>query len=182
MNLLDWDDRHRTEAAHEKPPSPLIEQIASTLPPGRALDLACGTGRNALWLADRGWNVTAVDGSPAAIEILRDRIARHRIATGHHLTIDALTADLEKHGYTLAPERWDLILMSLYLQRDLFEPVKRAVVRGGVVIAIALLGDSGPFRVAPEELRSYFQGWTILHDREGLSGSHAVAEIAARRP
>jgi 2-polyprenyl-3-methyl-5-hydroxy-6-metoxy-1,4-benzoquinol methylase len=54
-------------------PRPFVEEIACKLPPGRALDLACGNGRNAIWLAEQGWDVTAVDQAPAfehsAIEV-----------------------------------------------------------------------------------------------------------------
>jgi tellurite methyltransferase len=155
-------------------PVPLLVETARGMKPGRALDLACGSGRNALWLAEHGWSVTAVDGSPEAIEQLRQR--------GAH--IDAHTADLEKGEYAIEPSRWDLIVISYYLQRDLFEPAKRGVVPGGVLLAIVLLGE-GRFSAAPGELRGYFSGWEILHDREGNpcdSPHRAVAEIVARRP
>ena len=79
MDLAGWEERYRADAdsrtALESAPTPLLVEGASHLPPGRALDLACGAGRNALWLARRGWSVTAVDGSPAAIENLRRRAA-----------------------------------------------------------------------------------------------------------
>jgi len=74
--------------------------------------------------------------------------------------------------------------MCYYLQRDLFEPAKVGLAPGGVIIAIALLADEGPgrFRVQPGELIRYFDGFQILHWREGASANHrAVAEIAARR-
>jgi tellurite methyltransferase len=174
--LLEWDERHRAAAERDDAaPLPLVVETASEMKPGRALDLACGAGRNALWLAEQGWSVTAVDGSPAAIELLRQR--------GPHL--DAHTADLEKGEYVIEPSRWDLIVISYYLQRDLFEPAKLGVIPGGVLLAIVLLGE-GRFSAAPGELRSYFCGWEILHDREGNPGDSpehwAVAEIVARRP
>src|SRR5262249_6595507 len=101
--------------------------------------------------------------------------------------IDARTADLEKGDYAVAAERWDLIVMSLYFQRDLFEPAKQGVVPGGIVAVVALMMEPGkensPFRVQPGELRGFFQGWDILHDREGAAASpHVTAEIIARRP
>ena len=180
MNLPDWDQRHRS-AAPDLAPTPLLVQIAGSLKPARALDLACGTGRNALWLAERGWSVTAVDGSPVAIEILR------RAAKQRGLTVDALVADLEKQEYVIEPSSWELIAICCYLQRDLFEPVKRGLVPGGLVVAIALLIEPGhedsSFRLKPGELRRYFEGWEILHDREVRDTSHhTVAEVVARRP
>jgi tellurite methyltransferase len=147
--------------------------------PGGALDLACGAGRHALWLAERGWSVTAVDGSPAAIERVRSR------AASRGLTVNAQLADLEKSEYRIEPAHWDLIVISYYLQRDLFEPAKRGVVPGGVLAAIVLLGE-GRFSLRTRELREFFSGWEIVHDREGHPGDspehRAVAEIAARRP
>jgi tellurite methyltransferase len=183
MDLAGWEARYRADDAKveiECSPSPLVVATASALHPGRALDLACGTGRNTLWLAQRGWSVTAVDGSAAAIETLRRR------ALQLDLTVDTRITDLEK-PFSVEPAHWDLIAMCYYLQRDLFEPCKRGVAPGGWMIAIALLVEPGkensPFRLRPGELRGYFQGWEIVHDREGRDAwEHTVAEIAARRP
>jgi SAM-dependent methyltransferase len=180
MELHGWDERYRTQPGNGTV-TPLLGRIASTLVPARALDLACGAGRNALWLASRGWQVTAVDGSNAAIEILSKR----------NPTIDARVADLEKHEYTIQPDSWDLIAMCYYLQPDLFEPAKRGVVPGGIVLAIVHIPEPEdpkmtPFRLAPGELVRYFEGFEILHQYEGPSSDPAhkrwVAEIVARRP
>lgn len=167
MDLREWDARYRSSAANLEP-EPLVVSIAGALPPGRALDLACGAGRNALWLAARGWKVTAVDGSAAAIEILRSRST----------AIDARVADLERGEFQIAPGSWDLIVICRYLQRDLFEPAKAGLVPGGVLIAVALLQEGGRtrHRVKPGELATYFQQWEVLYSRED-----AVAEIAARK-
>ena len=155
-------------------PDPLVARVASALPPGRALDLACGSGRHALWLAERGWQVTAVDASASSLAEMKGNAG-----------VDARVADLEKHEFAIEPEAWDLVLISRYLQRDLFEPAKRGVKRGGVLIAVVLLEDpanpEGRFRARPGELRSYFEGWEILHDDEGASGDRPIASIAGRR-
>jgi len=179
MDLAGWEQRYRAqEEASASHPHPLLVEAASSLPPGRALDLACGTGRNALWLAERGWSVTAVDGSPAAIEILRQRAAGLRIETQ--------VADFEDGGFAIEPAHWDLIAICYYLQRNLFEPSKCGLVPGGILIAIALLSKAGKdnsFRLEPGELRRYFEGWEILHDREGRDQwEHKVAEIVVRKP
>lgn len=179
MDLAAWEQRYRAQEETSEPsPNPLLIEAASSLPPGRALDLACGAGRNALWLAQHGWSVTAVDGSPTAIRLLRERAAGLRIETQ--------IADLEKGEFTIEPARYDLIAICYYLQRDLFEPAKQGLLPGGIIVAIALLTEPGKdnsFRVEPGELSSYFDGWEILHYREGRDPSqHNAAEIVARKP
>ena len=152
-------------------PTRLLAETAMTLKPGRALDLACGSGRNAVWLAEHGWQVTAVDRSPVSIP-----------------AVDTRVADLEKHEFLIAEASWDLILVCYYLQRDLFEPMKRGVKRGGIVLAIVHMFEPGHeqsrFSVQPGELATYFDGWEILHYYEGEphdpEHKRAVAEIVAK--
>jgi tellurite methyltransferase len=183
MDIRGWDERYRTEDL-EAPPNPLLIETAQRLQPGKALDLACGTGRNALWLAEQGWTVSAVDGAPTAIEILQGR------ASERGLHIDARLADLESGEYRIEPSTWDLIAISYYLQRDLFEPAKRGVAPRGVLLAIVHITEPGEEptykRLKSGELESYFQGWEILHRYEGKPNDTAhqrsVAEIVARRP
>jgi SAM-dependent methyltransferase len=156
MDLAAWDEQYRknanSAAERESVPNPLLVRAASDLPPGRALDLACGAGRNALWLAQHDWNVTAVDGSPAALEILRHR------ATG--LRVETQIADLEDSAFMVEPARYNLIAMCYYFQRSLIEQCKRGLVPGGVMVAIALLTEPdkelSTFRLRPGELRGYF--------------------------
>jgi SAM-dependent methyltransferase len=183
MDLAAWDEQYRknanSAAERESIPNPLLVQAASDLPPGRALDLACGTGRNALWLAEHHWNVTAVDGSPTALEILRHH------ATGLH--IETQVADLENSGFMIEPARYNLIAMCYYFERNLIEQCKRGLAPGGVMVAIALLKEPGKelstFRLQPGELRAYFPDWEILHYRECADmWEHKVAELVVRRP
>jgi tellurite methyltransferase len=152
-------------------PTPLLVEIAEKLKPGRALDLACGTGRNAIWLAEHGWKVTAVDRSPVTIP-----------------SVETYVADLEKHEFPIEKAAWDLIAVCYYLQRDLFEPVKRGVRPGGVALVIVHMFEPGHeqsrFSLQPGELAQYFEGWEILHYYEGKprdpEHKRAVAEIVAK--
>ena len=188
MEIRSWDERYRSgeRAAEdiEAAPTPLLVETSKRLTPGRALDLACGSGRNALWLAEQGWSVTAVDGSPTAIEILRSR------ASSRGVTVSMKVADLEKFEYQIEPSSWNLIAICYYLQRDLFAPAKQGVVPGGILISIVHITEPEEeptaHRLRPGELERYFQGWEILHRREGRPNDTAhqrsVAEIVARRP
>src|SRR5579884_2402206 len=134
MDVRGWDERYRSrERAKEDvdaEPTPLVINTAKTFRPGKALDLACGAGRNAIWLAQSGWTVTAVDGAAAAIDLLRAK------ATLLGLSIEARVADLQAGAVDIGESEWDLLMMCYYLQRDLFEPAKRAVKPGAVVLAI----------------------------------------------
>ncbi len=95
MDAAAWDDRYAaTELVWSAGPNQFVEQALSDLPPGRALDLACGEGRNARWLAERGWQVTAMDFSPVAIEKGRRLTDEVDWRVGDALTTD-LPADLD---------------------------------------------------------------------------------------
>lgn len=152
-------------------PRGFVEEIARDLPLGRALDLACGSGNNALWLADRGWSVTGVD----------------RIRTIDDPRIVVHIADLEKHEYTIEPGAWDLIVMSYYLQRDLFPAVWEGLSPDGVAIIIVHLFEPGHeqsrFSLHSGELRAAFPEAEVVAYREGRTSpeSRAVAQIAIRR-
>jgi tellurite methyltransferase len=181
MDLHGWNQRYLTGETDDAP-TPLLAKTAGLLRPGKALDLACGAGRNALWLAQNGWTVTAVDGASAAIEILRRKAAEQK------LSIDARIADLERGEYPLNPAAWDLVAMCYYLQRNLLEPAKTAVAPHGMLLAIVHITEPGEgptsTRMERVELKTYFQDWDILHYFEGKPADTAhrrsVAEIVAR--
>ena len=165
MSIEKWNERYRAGQQSSEAPSPLVQRFVADLTPGAALDLACGPGRHALYLAERGWRVTAVDSSPIAIAKLRERNAG----------IDARIADLERGEFQIQPDSYDLICDCLYLQRDLFQQMKAGIRAGGMIIVAVLLADARtPTRACPGELRAYFEGWKILHYREG-----EVAELVA---
>lgn len=176
-----WNERYRAGEQVFDAPSPLVAQFTRELTPGSALDLACGPGRNALYLAEQGWRVTAVDGSSVAIQLLN----------GNNTAIDARVIDLEAGEFHLDPEAYDVVLSCYYLLRSLIPTMKSALRPGGLLVAIVHLADADqpqgtPARAYPGELRALFQGWSILHYREGEPGEqchrHGVAELVARKP
>ena len=183
MEIAGWEEKYRALGrGREEAPTILLLETVACLAPGNAIDLACGAGRHALYLAERGWTVTAVDGSETAVELLRERSAARGLA------MQTIVADLTAADFTLPPDAFDLIVVAYYLQRDLFAKVKAAVRPGGLVLAIAHTPEDGEVssekRVAPGELRGFFTTWQILHDYEGPSRDPAhrrpVAEIVAR--
>jgi SAM-dependent methyltransferase len=183
MSNADWEERYRIGGFNDRPAGPLLIETCSNLTPGKAVDLACGAGRHALWLAARGWDVTAVDSSQSAIELLGQRA----VSSGQR--VHTKVADLEAHEFEIGEACWDLIVDHLYLQRDLFPAIKRGLVSGGIaLIAVHLTGTGRPsqYSLQPGELAQYFSGWTVLHSREGEladSESHRLAaELVVRRP
>ncbi len=154
-------------------PLPLLIETTRDLAPGRALDIACGSGRHAIHLAARGWSVTAVDRSRAAIEMLLAECSERG------LSMDARCADLESRGFEIEPEGYDLICDCFYLQRDLFPSMRRGVRPGGIVIAAIPTERINPaYTIQADELRSWFAEWDLLHDEH----RDAVAELVARKP
>ncbi len=140
-------------------------------------------GRNALWLAEHGWHVTAVDRSETAIAALQS------VASQNQLSIKAVVADLELPEFVIEPESWGLILICNYFQPNLYAPAIRGLAPGGLLIASALLSSADEpkkrFRVRPGELRSYFDDAEVVHYREDLEdipdNAHRTAEIAVKR-
>jgi tellurite methyltransferase len=179
--IEEWDQRYRAGEQLSATPAPLVVEFTSALVPGSALDLASGPGRNALYLAERGWRVTAVDGSPVAIELLR----------GRDPSIDAQLADLETGEFEIPPQGFDLVLSCYYFQRSLIPAMQSALRPGGLLIMIVRLADVGqpqgtPTRAYPGELRAFFDGWRVLRYWEGDRGASdhrlAVAEVVVQKP
>ena len=166
--MPDWDERYGRGDHSSAEPSQLLRRAVATLAPGRALDVACGVGRHAIFLAGLGWEVTAVDSSRAGIEIMKRRAAESGVK------IDARIADLERGEFLLAAESYDLICDFYYLQRDLFPQLRAGLKRGGTFVgAIHLISDNPAeetrnpeFLLAPGELRAEFLGWEITHYHE----------------
>jgi SAM-dependent methyltransferase len=161
MILDEWNARYRNREELDHEPARILVDTAAALPPGRALDLACGAGRNAVWLANRGWEVVALDGAEEAIRLVPDGV-------------DARVFDLETGApLPFEDESFDLVLILFYVHRPLFAEAKRVLKRGGTIVAAAL--TRGRFGVAPGELRTFFEGdCEVVVDRE-----KEVAEIVA---
>ncbi|MHB8312490.1 MAG: class I SAM-dependent methyltransferase [Candidatus Dormibacteria bacterium] len=103
MTSATWDQRF-AERPWSSQPDPLLTALADGLPPGRALDLGCGPGRNAIWLAQRGWRVSGVDSSRVGLDQARDRAA----AAG--VRLELVLADL--HTYPVPDAAFDLVVVA----------------------------------------------------------------------
>lgn len=178
-----WDEYYSDPANLDLAPAPLVVEVADLLPPGQALDLACGAGRNALYLASLGWEVTAVDASPVAIRALRE------LAKG--TKVDARLVDLESPAFAIEPHGYDLICDFYYLQRNLFPAIREGLKIGGAFVATIHLSGDTPgakphnpdYVLQPGELRSAFGGWKIRFYSEAPEPDKGrpSARIIARR-
>ncbi len=153
---------------------------------GRALDVACGTGRNARYLAELGYIVDAIDVSDVAIDALRDAV------TERGLEVTPRIVDLEHEP--LPPGPYDVIVVMNFLQRDLFDALQDALAPGGLIVyetlgqahvnelgrsfdPAYLLEDGELLRALNRlEVVDHFEGVT---DRSG--GPRGVGAIVARR-
>jgi SAM-dependent methyltransferase len=165
-----WDRQHG-ESRGIAPPSAFLREIfedgAWKISIGEALDIACGKGRNAVFLAARGFHVRGMDISAVALGEARRR------AGEANLKIDWRQADLEK---ARLPDRaFDLIVNFNYLQRSLIGPMKAALKPGGHVIFETYLIDQAAaghpknpdYLLAHNELLEHFHDFRVLYYREG---------------
>jgi SAM-dependent methyltransferase len=184
-----WDQRHAA-AADLGVPAEVLLRNAHLLPAqGEALDLACGRGANALWLAAHtGLAVHAWDLSPVAIATL-EAAARKR-----GLRVSGAVRDVAAHPPE--PDRFDLILVAHFLERGIAPALAAALRPGGLLLyqtfigeAVSARGPSTPeWRLARNELLALFAGLTVrAYREEGRLGDTSrglrdLAYLVAERP
>ena len=120
-------------------------------------------------MAGRGWQVTAVDYSEAALAMVHARDAR----------IETVLADLEAGAFAIEPGAWNMICISFYMQRSLFGAIREGLAPCGLLVAaFPLAGMRQEFLMEPGELRGLFEeGFEILHYAE----NGRAAELFARK-
>ena len=195
----DWDAKHRMAASEAaEAPAGILAELRPLLPAGAALDLACGRGRNAIFLAEHGRPVTAVDWSQAALDLLEKRaqtlrlpvrrIQRTEDAQLGGTGIDLVQADLE--SAQLGVNRYFLIVCVRYLQRSLFSQICRALRPGGMLLFETYTKAQLDFSGGPRnpahlldrgELRRAFPELQTVFYRE-LRAEQGIASLAARKP
>jgi SAM-dependent methyltransferase len=169
MNRAEWDRRYAGSDLlwTERPNRFLVAEIAD-LAPGRALDLACGEGRNAVWLTELGWRVTGVDFSEVAVE------KAHRLAALRGVEVDWVVEDLLRYPFPTAT--CDLVIM-LYLQLPAAE--RAQVIRA----AAAALAPGGTFLLVAHDRRNLEDGYggprdpTVLYTAEDVVADLGDFEI-----
>ncbi len=183
-----WDKRFREkEFTLGKEANPFLRRNIGLLPKGRALDIAAGEGRNAIFLAQHGFDVDAVDISRIGLR------KAQKLAKETGVKIHTLLADLDT--YQIERERYDLITNFYFLKRRLIPKMKKGLRKGGRVIFETyilehrMLGTAGPkqakYFLKPNELLRLFRGFRILLYREGIfkegGRRKAVASLIAEK-
>ena len=185
------EDRNRWDAIYSakgyvygREPAVFLKAHVQMLPIGRALDIAMGEGRNAVFLAKKGFSVEGVDLSEVALTKAK------RLAKAARVHITTINADL--NSYVIKPDHYNVIINIDYLQRNLIPQIKRGLKKGGVVVfenftVEQLKNEAGKntpkdYFLAQGELRELFKDMEILVYRESNDGINAVASLIARKP
>jgi 2-polyprenyl-3-methyl-5-hydroxy-6-metoxy-1,4-benzoquinol methylase len=160
----------------------LVDNI-ELLPKGRALDIAMGAGRNAIYLAKVGFKVEGVDISSEAVNAALESAAKASVM------IKARVADLEK-DFHIEVEAYDVIICFNYLQRSMIPQIKNGLRIGGMVAYETFIIDQAQFGrptnpdylLKHNELLDMFREFRCLRYREGVfEGPRAIASIIAKK-
>lgn len=185
-----WDERYRSGAYQPRSAAgPFLEHWITSFPQGRALDIACGAGRNAMRLAEAGHAVDAIDISSVGISRAREEAAERT------LEINWIVADLTHHE--LESASYDLITVIRFVDSELWPRIVDALAPNGWLLVehhmqtnLEVRGPTSPnFRLAPQELLEAFGDLRIVFYEESLEpsdhavnpgdGSYAIARMVA---
>ncbi|BBO75766.1 SAM-dependent methyltransferase [Desulfosarcina widdelii] len=149
-----WDAKYLERLGNSEPSS-VLEKYWSLAPVGKALDIACGNGRNSIFLADKGFVVDAVDISKVATDQL----------AGRHSNINVICTDLDT--WDIQPDRYDLIVNIRFLDRRLFPMIQDGLKPGGILIFESFMnGKKDKYCLKKNELLHAFQPLRVVYYEE----------------
>jgi len=163
-----WNAKHLDRVGPETP-SPLVKRFADEVPRGRALDIAAGRGRHALYLAKKGFEVDAVDISDLGLRFL----------AGRHPAVHPVCADLNR--FDIAENRYQLIVNIRYLNRRLFPHIIRGLRTGGTLIFETFLEDDRPDDPDPVCRDHLLRSNELLHSFLSLNIRYYEEHLSHRR-
>jgi 2-polyprenyl-3-methyl-5-hydroxy-6-metoxy-1,4-benzoquinol methylase len=181
-----WDEKYRAKPVPDKiaPDDWLIEQTSS-LPLGRALELACGLGYNAIWLAQQGWKVDAIDISPLGLA------SAQKLAQTNAARVNWIAADV--HEFTSQADAYDLVVVFRFLDRVRLPGIVQQALRpGGRLIYETFTAahierpdshmKNPDFALQPQELPSLFLQLKVVSYAECALVDRDVARLVATKP
>ena len=161
-----WDARFAAADAGEPAPPAALAGREHLLPAsGRALDVACGRGRVAVWLAEQGLAVDAVDVSPVGL-------AAGRALPGGD-AVCWIEADLDDGLPVAGP--YEVVVSQRFRAPALYGALVDVLAPGGLLVVTVLAGGDGPYRAAPGELLAAFGHLAVVHHEEAGGEAHLVA-------
>jgi len=177
-----WDLKYKNnpKLRETRPPSKLLKRYIKPNSRALALDLACGVGRNSLYLAENSWRVDAIDLSQVALDILEQRAK----SKGLLEYIKTYAMDLDNF---IPPNRsYDLIIKTNYLNRPLIKELKGSLKRGGMFIVESYMKhpdnekrySNEDYLLKSGELLSIFSDYQILEYKEYMNESYEIYKMA----
>ena len=177
-----WDARYEDPSYGKGPPSALLAEHRELFPEGgRALDIACGAGRNTVYLAEQGLDVVGLDISAVGLRRTRE------VAQSKGIEVSVQLWDLER---SLLPEGpFDLVACVHYYQPNLAPAITSALAPGGLLL-VEIHTTSNlqfsprpprPYLLTPNELMTWFPELQTLSYREHIANEQAVAQLVARK-
>jgi len=166
----------------QEPAQFLVDHIG-LLPKGLVLDVAVGGGRNAVYLAEKGFEVEGVDISEESVQSALQLAARNGV------NIRARVADLEK-DYRISPDTYDVVICFNYLYRPLIPQIKAGIKKSGMIVYETFIIDqvrfgrphNPDFLLQYNELLDLFRDFRCLRYREGVfDDSKAIASLIAQK-
>lgn len=181
-----WDKKYKTKTyIFGKEPALFLKEHVNLLPVGKALDIAMGEGRNAIYLAKKGFIVEGVDISEVALQKAK------MLARDNNVTSKLLAINADLNTYTIKSDYYEVIMNFYYLQRSLFPQIKKGLKKGGIVVFETYteeqLKNKEGQRIPKDyllkigELREAFKDFEILVYRETNNGKEAIASLVARK-
>ena len=153
-----WDERFREgEYPQDPEPSDVLKRYVETLPDGRALDIATGTGRNAVFLAEQGYEVDGIDRSVEGLRIARENARERGVAE----RTEWIQTDIP--NYAFPEDAYDVITISYYRAIDRFPDIKEALVPGGMLYVEHHLRSTDESAAGPSSDRYRFAANELLN-------------------
>lgn len=191
VDRVHWDKLYRESHGYVfgVKPVPFLVEVLPQLPRAtadgtkpRALDIAMGEGRNAVYLARNGFDVEGVDISRAAV------LKAQRMAREAKVRLNAVTADLD--SYKIEKEGFDVIAIFYYLQRDQVKNIVEGLKPGGMLVFESNTNEELKYNskrnprelLRKGEIKTLFKGLEIVESKEIDDGTHAFASLLARKP
>lgn len=180
-----WDAKYTNrESPREIVPDDWLVECATPFSPGRALDLACGLGHNAIWLAERGWTVDAVDISPIGLKLASARAEQAHVSGLNWIAVDLDSFEPEPAGY-------DLVIVFRFLDRESVPAIVQTGLKPGGRLVYETFTtaqlerdddhiQNPKYALHPGELPEMFPKFEVLTYREEALSDRTVARLLAK--